>query len=70
MGSDEAHEDIPAASAEENENEELKNQAAEETQSTRADDCIPAAEEIARQPLVLRLKKLSGQLKLLPLSLK
>ncbi len=28
MGSDEAHEEIPATSAEENENEDLKNQAA------------------------------------------
>ena len=39
-------------------------QAAEENASSRVDDSIPAAEEIARDPLVVRLKKLkkSGQL--------
>ena len=40
MGSDEAHEDIPAASAEENENEDLKNQAATEEEPE-----IPQPEE-------------------------
>ena len=40
MGSDEAHEEIPATSAEENENEELKTQAATEEEPE-----IPQPEE-------------------------
>ena len=52
MGSDEAHEEIPAASAEENENEELKTQAATEEEPE-----IPQPEEpeIAIPEVIMQL---------------
>ena len=61
--------EIPQAKAsaqptEENASTADDNQAAEENVSSRADDCIPAADEIAGHPLVVHLKKMkrSGQL--------
>ena len=56
------HAEASAQPTEENASIADDNQAAEETQSTRADDCIPATEEIARASMRLKKLKKSGQL--------